>query len=94
MKFVCNNCGFTADIPVRRTTCPMCGSSNVSFSADTLILPENEDEDDKINTVSSVKDSASAKSCKKCGKKSCKCKILTVAVILILAALVTFFFLK
>lgn len=71
----------------------MCGSSNVSFSADTLILPENEDEEN--NKVDSGKiASASAKSCKKCGRKSCKCKILTVVVILILAALAAFFFLK
>lgn len=51
MKFVCNNCGFTADIPEKMSACPMCGSSNVSsaaeiskFSADA---EENEDENAK-----------------------------------------------
>ena len=33
MKFICNNCGFTADIPERMSACPMCGSSNISSSA-------------------------------------------------------------
>jgi len=50
MKFVCNNCGFTAEIPVRRTTCPMCGSSNVSASADTLSQPEKPLEEDEEKT--------------------------------------------
>jgi len=51
MKFVCNNCGFTADIPEQMSACPMCGSSNVSsaaeasnFSADA---EETEDENAK-----------------------------------------------
>lgn len=35
MKFVCNNCGFTAEIPDRRVVCPMCGSNNVSTNATT-----------------------------------------------------------
>ena len=34
MKFVCNNCGFTADIPEQMSACPMCGSSNVSSAAE------------------------------------------------------------
>lgn len=53
MKFVCNNCGFTAEIPVRRTTCPMCGSSNVSASADTLSKPEKplEEDDEKTGEI-------------------------------------------
>ena len=40
MKFVCNNCGFAAEIPVRRSTCPMCGSSNVSSSDEVVNLEE------------------------------------------------------
>lgn len=35
MKFICNNCGFTADIPEQMSACPMCGSSNVSSAAET-----------------------------------------------------------
>ncbi|MBO4712220.1 hypothetical protein J5681_09960 [bacterium] len=48
MKFVCNNCGFSADIPEQMTACPMCGSSNVSSAAEISNLQisasENEDE--------------------------------------------------
>lgn len=33
MKFVCNNCGFSAEVPDRRSNCPMCASSNVSVAA-------------------------------------------------------------
>ncbi|HNW81813.1 MAG TPA: hypothetical protein PKG52_02880 [bacterium] len=33
MKFVCNNCGFSAEVPDRRSNCPMCASSNVSIAA-------------------------------------------------------------
>ena len=100
MKFVCNNCGFTAEIPVRRTTCPMCGSSNVSSSADTVTPPEkpleNEEKTDDIKTrnarsgegpsqrVPIPEGLTPVKQGKNCRKKSCKCKILTVAVILIL----------
>ena len=51
MKFVCNNCGFTADIPEQMSVCPMCGSSNVSSAAEALKFPadaeENEDENAK-----------------------------------------------
>ena len=51
MKFVCNNCGFTADIPEQMSACPMCGSSNVSSAAETSKFPtdaeENEDENAK-----------------------------------------------
>ena len=39
MKFVCNNCGFTADIPEQMSACPMCGSSNVSSSAEASKFP-------------------------------------------------------
>ena len=38
MKFVCNNCGFTADIPEQMSACPMCGSSNVSSAAENSNL--------------------------------------------------------
>ncbi len=49
MKFVCNNCGFTAEIPVRRDSCPMCGSSNVSASAETANPPEETHESGETN---------------------------------------------
>lgn|GEM_PF-765075 len=32
MKFSCNNCGFSAEIPKQITMCPMCGSSNTSYT--------------------------------------------------------------
>lgn len=32
MKFVCNNCGFSAEVPDNRSNCPMCASNNVSVS--------------------------------------------------------------
>ena len=35
MKFVCNNCGFSAEVPDRRSNCPMCASSNVSVVSPT-----------------------------------------------------------
>jgi len=35
MKFICNNCGFSAEVPDRRTTCPMCASDNVSVATMT-----------------------------------------------------------
>ena len=52
MKFVCNNCGFTADIPDQMSACPMCGSSNVSSASEIssklqLDVAENEDENVK-----------------------------------------------
>ena len=51
MKFVCNNCGFTADIPEQMKACPMCGSSNVSSSAEASKFStdavENEDKNAK-----------------------------------------------
>jgi len=30
MKFICNNCGFSAEIPEKRLNCPMCASNNVT----------------------------------------------------------------
>lgn len=52
MKFVCNNCGFTADIPEPMSACPMCGSSNVSSAAEASNLTVNADEHDgEKNTV-------------------------------------------
>lgn len=44
MKFVCNNCGFTADIPEQMSACPMCGSSNVSSSAEASKFPTSSEE--------------------------------------------------
>ena len=32
MKFNCNNCGFSAEIPKQIELCPMCGSSNTGCS--------------------------------------------------------------
>ncbi|MBO4699732.1 hypothetical protein J5690_09020 [bacterium] len=54
MKFVCNNCGFAAEIPVKRTNCPMCGSSNVSSSDEILNFveqPAEESEEAGLKTV-------------------------------------------
>ena len=109
MKFVCNNCGFTAEIPVRRTTCPMCGSSNVSSSADTVTPPEKSFEDEEKTGEIKTRNARPSEGptqrvtitegltpVKQC-KKSCGCKILTVAVILILvvaALAAAFFFLQ
>ena len=50
MKFVCNNCGFAAEIPVRRTTCPMCGSSNVSSSDEVVNLEEQVESEENTQT--------------------------------------------
>lgn len=55
MKFVCNNCGFSAEIPVRRTNCPMCGSSNVTSSAETANKPAPAAENEDGNGKSKVK---------------------------------------
>lgn len=108
MKFVCNNCGFSAEIPVRRTTCPMCGSSNVSASADTVTPLEKPLEDEEKTGEIKTRNARSSESQSqrvtitegltpvkpKCCKKSCKCKILTFVLILILvlAALAAAFF--
>ena len=108
MKVVCNNCGFTAEIPVRRTTCPMCGSSNVSSSADTATPPEKPLEDEEKTGEIKTRNARAGEGPtqrvtitegltpvkQKCCKKSCKCKVLTLAVILILvlAALAAAFF--
>jgi len=35
MKFTCNNCGFSASIPTEQTSCPMCGSTNISLLAES-----------------------------------------------------------
>lgn len=42
MKFICNNCGFSAEVPDRRTTCPMCASDNVSVVSLTEQLAKPE----------------------------------------------------
>ena len=52
MKFICNNCGFSADIPEQMSGCPMCGSSNVSSAGEASKFPtdtteETEDENAK-----------------------------------------------
>ena len=58
MKFVCNNCGFSADIPEQMSACPMCGSSNISSAAETSKIPtdaeENEDENAKSKDFKAV----------------------------------------
>lgn len=54
MKFVCNNCGFTAEIPDRRTECPMCGSTNVTSAAVTSTSAKKgktEDDEEDISTM-------------------------------------------
>lgn len=52
MKFVCNNCGFTADIPEQMPVCPMCGSSNVSSAAETSKFSTDAAENDDENAKS------------------------------------------
>jgi tetratricopeptide (TPR) repeat protein len=47
MKFVCNNCGFSAEVPDRRTTCPMCASDNVSVVSMTEQIPSEKPEETK-----------------------------------------------
>lgn len=49
MKFVCNNCGFTADIPEQMSACPMCGSSNVSSAVETSKFSTDAEENDDEN---------------------------------------------
>ena len=49
MKFVCNNCGFTADIPEKMSACPMCGSSNVSSAVETSRFSTDAEENDDEN---------------------------------------------
>ena len=49
MKFVCNNCGFTADIPEQMKACPMCGSSNVSSEAETSKMQPDAEENEDAN---------------------------------------------
>lgn len=35
MKFVCHNCGFSAEVPKAIATCPMCGSTNTGQEEDS-----------------------------------------------------------
>jgi len=35
MKFICNNCGFSAKVPEAMNACPMCASQNVSFEEES-----------------------------------------------------------
>ncbi len=66
MKFVCNNCGFSAEVPDRRSNCPMCASSNVTVSAHTENpvaqekIAENKPEDD-VHTQQTVEADSAAK---------------------------------
>lgn len=66
MKFICNNCGFSAEVPDRRSNCPMCASSNVTVSAHTENpvvqekIAENKPEDD-VHTQQTVEDDSAAK---------------------------------
>ncbi len=39
MKFTCNNCGFSAEVPSEQQVCPMCGSTNVSLSSEEPVSP-------------------------------------------------------
>lgn len=66
MKFVCNNCGFSAEVPDRRSNCPMCASSNVTVSAHTENpvaqekIAENKPEDD-VHTPQTVEAESATK---------------------------------
>ncbi len=42
MKFTCNNCGFSADIPKQIELCPMCGSNNTGCSEEDSALSLND----------------------------------------------------
>lgn len=51
MKFICNNCGFSAEVPDRRSNCPMCASTNVSVSAltENTAVPDEKKKDEKTD---------------------------------------------
>jgi len=65
MKFVCNNCGFSAEVPDRRTTCPMCASSNVSVVSMTeqisLEKPEEIEKTEEAETENNSSESTPQK---------------------------------
>jgi len=42
MKFICNNCGFSAEIPEKRPNCPMCASSNVTVVKESAVNEKEE----------------------------------------------------
>jgi hypothetical protein len=47
MRFVCDDCGFTAETPKKRNTCPMCQSENIRYPLQNIaydndiVLDEN-----------------------------------------------------
>jgi hypothetical protein len=51
MKFTCNNCGFTAEVPDTMNACPMCASQNVSFSKD-----DEENNERKVKNTANISD--------------------------------------
>ena len=42
MKFICNNCGFSAEIPEKRSNCPMCASNNVTVLDESAVDEKKE----------------------------------------------------
>lgn len=54
MKFICNNCGFSAEIPEKRPNCPMCASSNVTVMSESAV----EDKKDGQSSKSEIGESA------------------------------------
>jgi tetratricopeptide (TPR) repeat protein len=55
MKFICNNCGFSAEIPEKRSNCPMCASSNVSVTDERSVADEKKEDQ---STESEIRESA------------------------------------
>lgn len=47
MKFICNNCGFSAEIPEKRPNCPMCASSNVTVKDESAADEKKEEQSSK-----------------------------------------------
>lgn len=63
MKFVCNNCGFSAEVPDRKTTCPMCASDNVSVVTVTeqvSIEPEESSTEEQVKSDPGVEPESAA----------------------------------
>lgn len=58
MKFNCNNCGFTAEIPKKIDNCPLCGSNNTACTEvpiDTPAVLADEKDDVAGRSVATVK---------------------------------------
>ncbi|MBP5201385.1 hypothetical protein J6Z39_00225 [bacterium] len=37
MRFVCDDCGFSAETPEKRNTCPMCQSENIRYPLQNIV---------------------------------------------------------